>query len=288
MPQAWFSHFYAIGLACCFALLLLATPPPGASFASSIEVGHVRGAPNPTPPAPAASLQWQQQQQQRPTPWQLHSHASWPRCAPLAAQAVHYLALWLFWLHLLRRLAETLWLMVYPPDARMHTIAYLFGMSYYVAAPLSLMCPPGTLRACTASGCNAARCTKQPLQCSHTAPAPADHMNGLAACHTGTWLEGCVALAAGRGELLAALAARAAAAPAALGAAVLQAAQPLRVLVSRCGTAATAPARCARLANWPRACAGRGHHGCWLPAAAPLAPPAGRLGSTACGRPRWL
>jgi hypothetical protein len=29
--------------------------------------------------------------------------------------------------------------MVYPTSARMHTIAYLFGLSYYIVAPLSLL-----------------------------------------------------------------------------------------------------------------------------------------------------
>ncbi len=54
----------------------------------------------------------------------------------------------LFTCHLVRRLLETRWLMVYPPGARMHVIAYAFGCTYYAVAPCSLMAagfwrPPG-------------------------------------------------------------------------------------------------------------------------------------------------
>ncbi|GBF99251.1 polyprenol reductase-like [Raphidocelis subcapitata] len=55
------------------------------------------------------------------------------------------LALALFQFHLLRRAAETAFIMRYPRDARMHGIAYLFGLSYYAAVPLSLL-PDGWLR----------------------------------------------------------------------------------------------------------------------------------------------
>lgn len=48
--------------------------------------------------------------------------------APAGAAATHVAALALLQLHLLRRLAETLALMRYPPGARMHLIAYLFGL----------------------------------------------------------------------------------------------------------------------------------------------------------------
>ncbi|KAK9820952.1 hypothetical protein WJX81_004939 [Elliptochloris bilobata] len=41
--------------------------------------------------------------------------------------------------HLTRRLAEANWLACYPAGARMHAIAYLFGLSYYVVLPLSLL-----------------------------------------------------------------------------------------------------------------------------------------------------
>jgi 3-oxo-5-alpha-steroid 4-dehydrogenase 3 len=58
-----------------------------------------------------------------------------------SAAALHapLLALCAFQAHLLRRAAETRWLMRYPPAARMHVIAYAFGLSYYVAAPLTLL-----------------------------------------------------------------------------------------------------------------------------------------------------
>lgn len=75
------------------------------------------------------------------TPLHSHTHPSTP-------QAIQYLSLCLFLLHLLRRLLETCCLMVYPPSARMHVIAYLFGLSYYLVAPLSLLTttpqPPAT------------------------------------------------------------------------------------------------------------------------------------------------
>ncbi|KAF5830072.1 3-oxo-5-alpha-steroid 4-dehydrogenase-domain-containing protein [Dunaliella salina] len=102
VPQAWFSHFYAIGTACCLLLLLLATPLP-------------------TPTS---------------------SDTQQPTAAPLfpsRAEAVQYISLWMFLLHLLRRLLETCCLMVYPPTARMHVIAYVFGLSYYMVAPFSLL-----------------------------------------------------------------------------------------------------------------------------------------------------
>jgi hypothetical protein len=36
----------------------------------------------------------------------------------------------LFELHLLRRAVESLAVMVYPPEAKMHLIAYVFGLRY--------------------------------------------------------------------------------------------------------------------------------------------------------------
>jgi 3-oxo-5-alpha-steroid 4-dehydrogenase 3 len=47
---------------------------------------------------------------------------------PAAQRATSILALGLLQLHLTRRLVETLGLMKYPPSARMHGIAYLFGL----------------------------------------------------------------------------------------------------------------------------------------------------------------
>ncbi|KAG2437863.1 hypothetical protein HXX76_005481 [Chlamydomonas incerta] len=49
------------------------------------------------------------------------------------------LALFLFELHVLRRYGESNFVMHYPDTARMHILAYLFGLSYYVAAPLTLL-----------------------------------------------------------------------------------------------------------------------------------------------------
>lgn len=55
-----------------------------------------------------------------------------------------FLALLLFEVHVLRRYAETSYLMHYPDTARMHLLAYLFGLSYYIAVPLTLL-PEGVL-----------------------------------------------------------------------------------------------------------------------------------------------
>eukprot|EP00877_Chromochloris_zofingiensis_P002251 jgi/Chrzof1/12026/Cz06g18170.t1 len=54
-------------------------------------------------------------------------------------QAESLMALVLFQIHLIRRALETGFVMKYPIDAKMHGIAYLFGLSYYVAVPLSLV-----------------------------------------------------------------------------------------------------------------------------------------------------
>lgn len=47
-----------------------------------------------------------------------------------------FLVLLLLQIHLVRRLVETYLVMVYPPGARMHLIAYVFGLSYYSGAVL--------------------------------------------------------------------------------------------------------------------------------------------------------
>ncbi|EFJ52371.1 hypothetical protein VOLCADRAFT_103030 [Volvox carteri f. nagariensis] len=49
------------------------------------------------------------------------------------------LALLLFELHVLRRYFESNYVMHYPESARMHLLAYLYGLSYYVAVPLTLL-----------------------------------------------------------------------------------------------------------------------------------------------------
>ncbi len=61
-------------------------------------------------------------------------------CVCVSTQAAcWYLGLGLFTLHLVRRFLETAFLMRYPPHARMHVIAYVFGCVYYVVAPLSIL-----------------------------------------------------------------------------------------------------------------------------------------------------
>ncbi|CAL8469011.1 g8552 [Coccomyxa elongata] len=47
-----------------------------------------------------------------------------------------------YMLHLTRRLLESVLLFDYPASARMHFIAYIFGMSYYIVLPISLL--PGS------------------------------------------------------------------------------------------------------------------------------------------------
>ena len=55
---------------------------------------------------------------------------------PAAQRAAAALALALLQGHLLRRLVETLGLLHYPPGARMHGIAYLFGLRWAAAVVL--------------------------------------------------------------------------------------------------------------------------------------------------------
>ncbi|GIL52527.1 hypothetical protein Vafri_8361 [Volvox africanus] len=49
------------------------------------------------------------------------------------------IALLLFELHVLRRYFETTYVMHYPDSARMHLLAYLYGLTYYIAVPLTLL-----------------------------------------------------------------------------------------------------------------------------------------------------
>lgn len=60
-------------------------------------------------------------------------------------QAASALALGMLQVHLLRRLIESLFIMVYPPKARMHVIAYAFGISYYILLSISML-PRNDLR----------------------------------------------------------------------------------------------------------------------------------------------
>eukprot|EP00892_Ulva_mutabilis_P000695 jgi/Ulvmu1/10626/UM066_0005.1 len=48
--------------------------------------------------------------------------------------------------HLVRRLVETVFVMRYPPGARMHVLAYVYGLAYYAVLSLSFL-PPQLLRA---------------------------------------------------------------------------------------------------------------------------------------------
>lgn len=55
--------------------------------------------------------------------------------------ALYMTTLGLFEVHLVRRFLETVALLKYPRGARMHGIAYLFGLSYYIVVPLTLISP---------------------------------------------------------------------------------------------------------------------------------------------------
>ena len=44
-----------------------------------------------------------------------------------------------FQVHVVRRLIETVWMLRYPEGASMHVLAYVFGMSYYVAVPATYL-----------------------------------------------------------------------------------------------------------------------------------------------------
>lgn len=91
VPQAWFSHFYALGATWNAAVAWML-------FGSGLTL-------------------------------------------PEGQRASAALALALLQLHLCRRWAETVGLLSYPPGARMHGIAYLFGMSYYLLVSLSVLPP---------------------------------------------------------------------------------------------------------------------------------------------------
>ncbi|KAL6774515.1 hypothetical protein ACKKBG_A25290 [Auxenochlorella protothecoides x Auxenochlorella symbiontica] len=70
--------------------------------------------------------------------WTGTSQAAWE------AQ-VSLLALCLLEVHLVRRYLETVLIMQYPPNARMHGIAYLYGISYYLVVPATIV-PPSLLQ----------------------------------------------------------------------------------------------------------------------------------------------
>jgi len=139
VPQRWFLHFYAAGALCNAlalggALLLAFAPTPSslpALFASAADSCVSAPAPAGAPSSPPPGL---------PSPSSPPSSCLSPAAPPLAvADAEALAALLLFQAHLLRRLLETALLLKYPPGARMHAVAYAFGLSYYAAAPLSLL-----------------------------------------------------------------------------------------------------------------------------------------------------
>ena len=55
------------------------------------------------------------------------------------SQAAFVTVLALLQIHLVRRYLETVQLMNYPIGAEMHAVAYLFGISYYLVVPLSVL-----------------------------------------------------------------------------------------------------------------------------------------------------
>ena len=56
-----------------------------------------------------------------------------------AAAAPTVLCLALLAVHTARRLAETVFVQIFSPDARMHVVAYAFGLLYYVTLPFSFL-----------------------------------------------------------------------------------------------------------------------------------------------------
>jgi 3-oxo-5-alpha-steroid 4-dehydrogenase 3 len=87
VPQAWFSHFYAIG--CVSNLFILV------NIALLIRDGEF----------------------------------SCPRCSDLEL-SMAFFAILFFQFHLCRRFVETIFVMKYPKDAKMHVLAYLFGLRW--------------------------------------------------------------------------------------------------------------------------------------------------------------
>ncbi|KAI8108235.1 hypothetical protein M9434_006264 [Picochlorum sp. BPE23] len=54
----------------------------------------------------------------------------------------------LFQVHVVRRFIETVYIMKYPKDARMHVLAYVFGLSYYIMVPMTYAYPLYAHQAC--------------------------------------------------------------------------------------------------------------------------------------------
>jgi 3-oxo-5-alpha-steroid 4-dehydrogenase 3 len=100
VPQRWFLHFYLVGAA-----------------ANALALSFFL--------LPSSST--------------LTDPSSYPHMLLPLLDAEALVALALFQVHLVRRALETALLLRYPPNARMHAIAYAFGLSYYLVAPLSLL-----------------------------------------------------------------------------------------------------------------------------------------------------
>lgn len=136
MPQRWFLHFYVWGGAVNAAVLTLFL----GSNSSQLDAAPVSA---------ERSLLWAVAAvtvclvlcvatagDRRLVPLHKDDHRL-PRvcvpapsvgCIPLSQVVQALLLLALFQLHLLRRALETALLLRYPPGARMHGVAYLFGM----------------------------------------------------------------------------------------------------------------------------------------------------------------
>jgi 3-oxo-5-alpha-steroid 4-dehydrogenase 3 len=59
------------------------------------------------------------------------------RTAVCSMSLLHSSTLVLFQVHVVRRFIETVYVMKYPKDARMHMLAYVFGLSYYIMVPMT-------------------------------------------------------------------------------------------------------------------------------------------------------
>lgn len=128
VPQSWFAHFYDVGAAVNLAVLagLLALAMGRTTDPSHGQPGHLR----------AGSMEGRPLRAGRAGGPALFGTGGFggvdAALAPLA----------LLQLHLTRRLAEANWLARYPPGARMHAIAYLFGLRHALACAPVLPCMP--------------------------------------------------------------------------------------------------------------------------------------------------
>lgn len=101
VPQKWFWHFYAIG-AITNALIILIL---------SSSLGYTT----------------------------ILDNAATAAAGGRGSMPIAILVLWQ--VHLIRRLIETIALLKYPPNARMHIIAYVFALAYYVVVSMTLLPP---------------------------------------------------------------------------------------------------------------------------------------------------